>query len=194
MAHDGTELRQERRAGLDQLARGRHQILLVVPGGAEPEVHEPVDANDLARPGTLRGEHGERGLVEVGELVVRGDQRLFRSRMRRDPANITPGSVTRTRRTAAATTGVETGRRPAAANPGAARSSANRYVVRKLTPMRPTPAAETGPNSPDASRRRTATPTELPGTTTVTGASGDSCFAPRSHRAALRWPRARRQW
>ena len=49
--------------------------------------------------------------------------------------------------------------------------------VKKLTPMTPVPTGDTGPSSPDASRRRAATPTELPGTTTVTGASGDVAFA-----------------
>ena len=49
--------------------------------------------------------------------------------------------------------------------------------MRKLTPISPEPGVDTGPSSPDASSRRTATPTELPGTTTVTGASGDACFA-----------------
>ena len=49
--------------------------------------------------------------------------------------------------------------------------------MRNVTPISPEPAGETGPSSPDASSRRAATPTELPGTTTVTGASGDSCFA-----------------
>ncbi len=91
-------------------------------------------------------------------------------------ANI-PGAVVSTLRIAAATTGAETGRRCFAAKRGAAKSSANRDAVRKLTPIRPVPTLETGPSSPEASSRRTATPTEFPGTTTVTGASGDSCFA-----------------
>ena len=49
--------------------------------------------------------------------------------------------------------------------------------------MSPEPAVDTGPSSPDASSRRTATPTELPGTTTVTGASGDACLRARDLRA-----------
>ena len=43
--------------------------------------------------------------------------------------------------------------------------------------MSPTPELDTAPSSPDASSRRTAIPTEFPGTMTVTGASGDSCLA-----------------
>ena len=43
--------------------------------------------------------------------------------------------------------------------------------------MTPAPNGDTAPSSPDASSRRAATPTELPGTTTVTGASGDAAFA-----------------
>ena len=43
--------------------------------------------------------------------------------------------------------------------------------------MSPRPFGTTGPSSPDASNRRAATPTELVGTTTVTGASGSACLA-----------------
>ena len=88
-----------------------------------------------------------------------------------------PGASASARRTAAATTGVETGRRPAAASAGAASSSASRYTVRKLTPTTPAPRDVIGPSSPDASSRRVATPTEFVGTITVTGASGSSRFA-----------------
>ncbi len=92
-------------------------------------------------------------------------------------ANNAPGFVASTRRIAAATTAVETGRRPEAASRGAASSSASWKPVRNATPITPAPLAETGPSSPDASNRRAATPTELPGTITVTGASGEPALA-----------------
>ena len=73
-------------------------------------------------------------------------------------ANI-PGASANTARTAAASTGVDTGRRCAAASRGAPISSASRYAVRKVTPATPVPSGVTRPSVPPASNRRAATPT-----------------------------------
>ena len=73
-------------------------------------------------------------------------------------ANI-PGSSARAARSAAAITGVETGRRPLPANWADPRSSASRYTVTKDTAATPMPRPDTGPSAPEASRRRVATPT-----------------------------------
>ena len=81
------------------------------------------------------------------------------------------------------TTGVDTGRRFAAAREGAAISSANRYTVRKFTPTKPGDGPQIGPATPDARRRRTDTPIEFEGTTTVHGASGSPALAARTSSA-----------
>ena len=89
-----------------------------------------------------------------------------------------PGSEVSTARTAAVSTGVDTGLRPEAASDDDPSRSAKRYGVRKLTPIRPTPdPPHTGPRRPDASSRRADTPTWFDGTTTVTGARGSSRLA-----------------
>ena len=53
-----------------------------------------------------------------------------------------PGTWRRAWRTAPATTGVDTGRRPAPASRAAPSSSARRYTVRNDTPARPSPAGQ----------------------------------------------------
>ena len=72
-------------------------------------------------------------------------------------------------------TGVDTGRRPAAASDGAPSSSASRKAVRKVTAA--TPSRVPGPRPVDASTLRAVTPTWLLGTTTPTGASGSPSLA-----------------
>ena len=68
----------------------------------------------------LRGEHVELRGVEIGELAVRGDERLLGRGVLRDGREQIPASRASARRTADATTGVDTGRRPAAASCGRA--------------------------------------------------------------------------
>ncbi len=85
-----------------------------------------------------------------------------------------PGSACSEARKAAAITGVDTGRRPAAASDGAPNISASRYGVTNVTATSPRPRAHVGPNAPEASSRLVATPTWFDGTTTVTGVSGSS--------------------
>ena len=53
VAHDRAELGDERRALVDDLARGAHEIVLVVPAARELLLHEPMDPHDLARPRAL---------------------------------------------------------------------------------------------------------------------------------------------
>ena len=87
-----------------------------------------------------------------------------------------PGSAASSARIAAASTGVDTGRRPLPASVAAPRSSANRKVVRNVTAASPTPVPVTGPSEPADSSRRDATPRWFDGTTTVTGARGSPAF------------------
>ena len=61
-----------------------HQVVLVVPVALEDRLGRAVQTNDLARPRVLRGQHVELRGVEVGELAVRGDERLLGGGVLRD--------------------------------------------------------------------------------------------------------------
>ena len=116
-----------------ELGRGAHEVVLVVPLAREMALHEPVDAHDLTGPRALRGEHVERGVVEIGELAVRADERFLGGRVRRDRREHR-ARIARRARAGPPPRRPEwrPGRRPAAASRGAASSSARRYTVRNV--------------------------------------------------------------
>ena len=176
--HQHAEVSDATAAAFDQVRCCRHQVVLGVPGRRQPRRHRAVQPHDIARPRALPRQHVER---------VRSSRSLSSRCTAASASSVAgcsatgannPGASASAPRTAAATTGVDTGRRPAAASTGAASNSANRYTVRNVTPTTPEPRDVIGPNSPDASSRRVATPTEFVGTTTVTGVSGSSRLGP----------------
>ena len=82
VVHERAELVYERAAFAHHVARGAHEIVLVVPRRREEILHDAMDADDLAGTLALRAEQIERGIVEVGQLPDRGDERLFGRRVR----------------------------------------------------------------------------------------------------------------
>ena len=104
------------------LGRGLEQVLLVGPARCEASEHGSA-ATSLAR-------------LDVRATASSGGERSRSSRQARTGADSVagcsatgpnrPGSAASSARIAAASTGVDTGRRPAAASTGAARSSARR--------------------------------------------------------------------
>ncbi len=183
----------ERAPGAGRVGGGAHQVVLVVPLAFEQRLRRAVQAHDLCGAADAARRAG-RAARRRGRPAPGARRRaLPRSPGARATGANRPALRASARRTAAATTGVDTGRRPAAASVAAPSSSARRYTVRNVTPTTPRPAPVTAPSSPDASRRRAETPTEFVGTTTVTGASASavSRAPPRRATPARRGARTR---
>ena len=109
----------------DRGDRGVHQVALVVPLGRE-RARAPARytrTTSAARCSRAR-EPVERGVVALRQLAVRVDERLLGGRVLARPRRTCPARRASTPRTAAPSTGVDTGRRPAAASRGAPSISA----------------------------------------------------------------------
>ena len=129
---------------------GGQEIGLVVPPIGELAGDVPVDARHVGRAPRRLGDGRRRAAspasrssrwAATSASSVAGCSRT---------ASKQPGTWRRAWRTAPATTGVDTGRRPAPASRAEPSSSARRYTVRNDTPARP---------SRRARARRVATPT-----------------------------------
>ncbi len=110
--------RQHRNGGIDQ-------VLLVVPLRSQDGPGGPADPDHVGGSGALRGEAIEGPKREVPQLLVGGHERHLGAGCPATSAN-TPALAARARRSPAATTGVDTGRRPSPARRADPSSSAIR--------------------------------------------------------------------
>ena len=120
---DRAEVGEQRHAGGDLGGRGVHEVALVVPLGRERCADAPADAHDVGGAGAGAHEGVERGVVEVRQLTVRGDQRRLGRRVlghRAEPTGSVGEHRAHRRPRAPGSTPVAGGRRRASA-PRAAR-------------------------------------------------------------------------
>ena len=169
---------RRRRRGADDADGRVGEVGLVVPAVGQQRAGAAAQAHDVVRapPGAPRARPGRRAERSDSSAYVATSAARWRGA--RPPGRTCRARRPSTRRRAAAITGVDTGRRPAAAR-GRRPEQLGQAVGGEERDGGDARAARcpASPSAPPASSRRAVTPTWLEGTTTVTGASGSPALA-----------------